>query len=122
MLSVALIDMTTLAFLWGFYRFTFLPCVLVAQLCLSLSDPINCSLPGSCVHGILQARILEWVVIPFSRVISQPRIESRSHVLQAYTLPSETQGKLTLKLSHEDTEVPGCGCAQLCPTLRPRGL
>ena len=41
-------------------------CVLVAQSCLTLFNPINCSPPGSSVHGILQARILEWVAIPFS--------------------------------------------------------
>ena len=46
--------------------------VLVAQSCLTLCDPI-CSLPGSSVHGILQARILEWVAIPFSRGSSWPR-------------------------------------------------
>ena len=39
---------------------------LVAQSCLTLSDPMDCSLPGSFVHGILQARILEWVAISFS--------------------------------------------------------
>ena len=38
-----------------------------------LCSPINCSLPGSSVHGILQARILEWVVIPSARGSSQPR-------------------------------------------------
>ena len=48
-------------------------CVLVAQLCLTLCDPMDCSLAGSSVHGILQARILEWVVIPFSRRSSWPR-------------------------------------------------
>ena len=36
-------------------------------------DPLDCSLPGSSVHGILQARILEWVAISFSRGSSQPR-------------------------------------------------
>ena len=41
--------------------------VLVALFCLTLCDPMDCSLPGLSVHGILQARILEWVVIPFSR-------------------------------------------------------
>ena len=41
--------------------------VLVTQLCLTLCDPMDCSLPGSSVHGILQARILEGVVIPFSK-------------------------------------------------------
>ena len=35
--------------------------------CLTLHDPMGCSLPGSSVHGILQARILEWVAIPFFR-------------------------------------------------------
>ena len=48
-------------------------CVCVTQSCLTLYDPMDCSLPGSSVHGILQARILEWVVIPFSRRSSQPR-------------------------------------------------
>ena len=47
--------------------------VLIAQLCLTLCDPMDCSLLGSSVHGILQARILEWVAIPFSRGSSQPR-------------------------------------------------
>ena len=40
---------------------------LVAQSCLTLRDPMDCSPPGSSVHGILEARILEWVAIPFSR-------------------------------------------------------
>ena len=38
----------------------------VAQSCLTLSDPMNCSLPGSSVHGIFQARVLEWGAIAFS--------------------------------------------------------
>ena len=42
-------------------------CVLVAQSCLTLRDCMNCPPPDSSVHGILQARILEWVAIPFSR-------------------------------------------------------
>ena len=53
----------------------------VAQSCLTLCDPMDCSLPGSSVHGILQARILEWVDIFFSRGTSQPRDISRvSHI------------------------------------------
>ena len=39
-------------------------CVLVTQLCLTLCDPVDCSPPGLSVHGILQARILEWVAVP----------------------------------------------------------
>ena len=45
----------------------------VAQSCLTLCDPMDCSPPGSSVHGFLQARILEWVAISFSRGSSQPR-------------------------------------------------
>ena len=41
-------------------------CVLAIQLCPTLCDSMDCSPPGSSVHGILQARILEWVAIPFS--------------------------------------------------------
>jgi len=47
--------------------------VLVAQSCLTLCHPMDCSLPGSSVHGILQARILECVAIPFSRDSFLPR-------------------------------------------------
>ena len=47
--------------------------LLVAQLCLTLCDPVDCSPPGSSVHGIAQARILEWVAISFSRGSSQLR-------------------------------------------------
>ena len=47
--------------------------VKVSQLCPTLCDPMDCSLLGSPVHGILQDRILEWVAIPFSRGSSQPR-------------------------------------------------
>ena len=45
----------------------------IAQLYLTLCDPMDCRLPGSPVHGILQARILDWVSIPFSRGSSLPR-------------------------------------------------
>ena len=38
-----------------------------------LCDRLNCSLPGSSIHGIFQERVLEWVAIPFSRGASQPR-------------------------------------------------
>ena len=48
-------------------------CVSVIQSCLTLCSPMDCSLPGSSVHGILQTRILEWVDIPSSRGSSQPR-------------------------------------------------
>ena len=42
----------------------------VAQSCLTLCDPMDCSLPGSSVHGIFQARILEWVVVSYCVLIT----------------------------------------------------
>ena len=49
----------------------------VAQSCPTLCDPVDCSPPGSSVHGILQARILEWVAISFTRGSSLPRDGTR---------------------------------------------
>ena len=49
--------------------------------CLILCDPMDCGLPGVSVHGIPQARILEWVAISFSRGSSQPGIKSMSPTL-----------------------------------------
>ena len=48
-------------------------CAKSLQLCSTLCDPVHCSLPGSCVHGILQARILDLVAVPSSGGSSQPR-------------------------------------------------
>ena len=60
-------------FLWALYK------VLVIQLCPTLCEPMDCSSPGSSAHGILQARILEWVAIPFSLgELPNPGIEFRS--------------------------------------------
>ena len=50
---------------------------LVAQSCQSLCDSMDCSPTGSSVHGILQARILEWVAIPFSRGSSRPKDQTQ---------------------------------------------
>ena len=65
----------------------------VAQSCLTLCDLVDCSLPGSSVHGILQARVLERVAISFSRGSSQPRDWTQVSALQANALPSEPPGK-----------------------------
>ena len=65
----------------------------VAQLCPTLCDPMDYSLPGSSVHGILQQRILKWVVIPFSKGSSHPGIEPGSPAEQSDSLPSEPPGK-----------------------------
>ena len=58
---------------------------LIAQSCPTLCDPVNCSLSGSSVHGILQARILEWVAMPSSRGSSQPRdLTQVSHIASGF--------------------------------------
>ena len=71
---------------------------LIAQLCLTISVPMDYSPPGSSVHGILQARILEWVAICFSLESSLPRDQTPlvciADRLQADSLPSEPPGKL----------------------------
>ena len=58
----------------------------VAQLCLTLSDPTNCSLPDSTVHGIFQASAMEWVAIYFSRGSSQPRDRTQVYMHWGQTL------------------------------------
>ena len=67
--------------------------VLVAQSCPALCDPMDCTSQNSPVHGILQARILEWAAILFSRGSSQPRDRTQSPTLQADSLPAELPGK-----------------------------
>ena len=67
--------------------------VLSSQSCLALCNPMDCSLLGSSVHGIFQARILEKVAMPSSRGSSQPRGQSGSPALQADSLPSDPPGK-----------------------------
>ena len=59
------------------------------QLCPTLCDPMDCSLPGSSVHDIFQARILEWVATPFSRGSSPPGIEPGSPALWGDSFLSE---------------------------------
>ena len=60
----------------------------VAQSCPTLCDPVDCSPPGSSVHGILQARILEWIAISSSRGSSPPRDGTRVSLhWQADSLP-----------------------------------
>ena len=71
--------------------------VLAAQSCQTLWDPMDCNPPDSSDHEILQARILEWVAISFSRESSWPGIKPGSPELQADSLPFEPPG---------DTRVP----------------
>ena len=68
-------------------------CVLVAQLCPTLCNSMDCNLPGSSGHGILQTRILEWVAISLSKGSSWPKKQTWSPALQVNALPSELLGK-----------------------------
>ena len=65
----------------------------VTQSCLTLCDPVDCSLPGSSVHGIFIARGLKWVAISFSSGSSQPRDQTQVSHIVADSLPSEPLGK-----------------------------
>ena len=68
-------------------------CYLVAQLCLTLCDPVDCSPPGSSVHGVSQARILEWFAIYFCRGTSRPRDWTRVSCLASRHFTPEPPGK-----------------------------
>ena len=78
------------------YKFPLKVKVLVTQLCPTLCDPMDYNLPDSSVHGSFQARILEWIDIPFSRGSSQPGDQTKSPTLQMDSLSSELPGKLKL--------------------------
>ena len=66
--------------------------VLATQSCPTLCDPMHDRHPGSPAHGILQARILEWVGIPFSKDLPNPGIKRKSPAFQADSLLSEPLG------------------------------
>ena len=69
--------------IWTFCKYSFetgYVCVKLLQSRPTLHDPMDYNMPGSSVHGILQARILQWVAMPFSRGSSRPRIKPASHV------------------------------------------
>ena len=65
---------------------------LITWSCLTLCNPMNYSLPGSSLHGILRAA-LEWVALPSPGDLPNPGIEPKSPALQVDSLPSEPPGK-----------------------------
>ena len=84
------------------------------QLCLTLCNPKDCSPSGSSLHGILQARILEWVVMLFSRRSSQSRdqtcVSKCPLHCKAGSLPLTPSGKPTY--TYTDTQIYSCVCTQ----------
>ena len=77
-------------------------CCLVAQSCPTLCDTIDCSPPGSSVHGILQARILEWVAMPCSRGSSWPRDRTWVSCIAGGFFTAEPPGKTKVLSSIPD--------------------
>ena len=67
--------------------------VKVVQSCPNLCNAVDCSLPGSSVHGILQKLYWSWQLFPYPRDLPNPGIEPRSPTLQANSLPFELSGK-----------------------------
>ena len=70
------------------------------QLRLTLCDSVDCSPPGSSVHGILQARILEWVAFPSTGDLPNPEIKSGSPALRVNCLQSEQSGEPSFYLNY----------------------
>ena len=81
----------------------------VAQSCLTLSDPMDCSLPGSSIHGIFQARVLEWGAIAFSEISIIP--------CQMLLLISETVRCVLLEICASNITAAAAKSFQSCPTL-----
>ena len=73
-------------------NFFVLFCISVTKSCLTLCDLMDCSPPDSSVHGISQARILEWVAISFSRGSSRPRVQTHSSCIPGRFFTAEPPG------------------------------
>ena len=83
----------------------------VTQLSLTLSDPMDCSLPGSSIHGIFQARVLEWGAIAFSRYIDDTTIMAKSEEKLKSLLMTvkEESEKVGLKFNIQRTKIMASG-------------
>ena len=81
-------------------------------------DPMDCSLSGFSVHGILQARILEWVAISSSGDLPDPGIEPGCPALQADDLPTELCGRSMVEGSEAQKEGGACCIASAWDTYR----
>ena len=83
----------------------------VAQSCPTLHDPMDCSLPGSSVHGIFQARVLEWVEISFSRYGDDTTLmaESEEELKNLLMKMKEESKNVGLKLNIQKTKIMASG-------------
>ena len=94
--------------------------VLVIQSCLTLCNPTDCSPPGSLVYGILQARILEWIIITFSRGSSWPRDWTWVSCIAGRFFTIWATGK-TCWCPQAILSIP-FSCSVVSNSLRPHGL
>ena len=108
---------------WNLYTFWSLVAtvvaVSVAHSCLTLCDPMDCSPPGLSVHGILQAKLLEWVATPFPRRSSQPRDQTWAlphyrHKVWYILYHLSHQGSPGLFFYYYILPVDGLGCTKIC--------
>ena len=95
----------------------------VTQSCSTVCNPMECSLPSSSVHGIFQARILEWVAISFSKRSSRPRDWIQVSCIAGFTV-AKSQRKLTDWTTNNSKMKTGWNAQQIGPSQRgwPRGL
>ena len=104
-----------LLYTWNYHSIVKQLCAQALQSCPTVCDPMDFSPPGSSVHGVLQARILKWVALPFSRGSSQPRdwttISCFSCTASRF-FTTESRGKSTKWLC-----AVLCLATQSCPTL-----
>ena len=91
-------------FEWTECIYTYI-CCLVPKSCPTVCDPMDCSPPGSSVHGISQARILEWIAISFSRGSSQPRDQTLISCISKRILYHWAAIRLTHTHTHTHTHI-----------------
>ena len=87
------LDFLPLFYMYYLFFFDIELCLSVTKSCLTLHDPMDCSLPGSSVHGISQAGILEWVSISFSKGFFWPRDWSQVSCIAGKFFTTEPAGK-----------------------------
>ena len=79
----------------------------VIQSCPTLSDPMDCSPPGSSVHGIFQARVLEWGAIAFSYIYVYIHTHTHTHIYMGF--PGDSDGKKSACNAGGLCSIPGLG-------------
>ena len=99
----------------------FYVCVLVAQSCPTLWDPMDCNPRGSSLHGILQARILEWVAIPSPGDLPDPGSNPGLPVLQASSLLKSTMKPQNMQYRTLNKKLPAGKFMNACECYRNSG-